>query len=210
MTEGRFSHLRYQFEFPSTEPPGWAPMVERWYQLDAFAFGLPQAYVSFADDLQEKPDVIVLASPEGSNRTDFDFAQAWLKNGVGSPSKFVHTLPNSRSAALLQVMEWSGPLLCVQNDPATLVSGFEEAMLLAKSGQKVWLMSVTRSTAQLYETHLFCFGATGDFRWQENPNEVNSTTETLTTDAQLLETLSAFKAGVLLNSGRYEIFPNSL
>lgn len=57
-----------------------------------------------------------------------------------SPSKFVHTLPNIRAVPLLQVMEWAGPLICIQNDPQTPKSGVEQALLYLETLNTVWVI----------------------------------------------------------------------
>ena len=166
------------------QPPkrlrGLPSQVERWYQLDAFAFGLPQAAVFWklderlrqlpAKDSARVPQLLILASPEGSNRTDSDFAHAFLKTGIGSPSKFVHTLPNSRSAALLQVLGWSGQLFCFQNDPSTMVTALKQAMRIAQkphmrfdsivvnqvaSRHETWIFGITRESPGQFCVHLF-------------------------------------------------------
>jgi len=195
MTGAHLTYHSFEFTFPATEPPSWASQVERWYQLDAFAFGLPQAAgywglpqlidrsashsasVSTPDmGTVSWPSHLILASPEGSNRTDADFARSFMKTGIGSPSKFVHTLPNSRSAALLQVLSWYGPLICIQNDPSSFVDALEEAFDLLVAGEEIeqnnkqsayhalnhahpqksiWVLGVTRRDDFHFTTHLF-------------------------------------------------------
>ena len=101
-------HLEFQFQFPSGEVPRWAYLVERWYQLDAEAYGLCQFFWENRQRLGPHPQLIFLASPCGSWPTDRAFAQN------PSPAKFVHTLPNVRASSLCQVMEWHGPIHTVQ------------------------------------------------------------------------------------------------
>ena len=131
---------RIQIPFPAKETPTWAPKSDRWYQLDQPGYSLPQAYSLLKEQLGPAPDMIVLASPQASNHTDRDFAAG----GASSPSKFVHTLPNIRAVSLLQAMEWSGPLLCIQNDPATVETALEEAEIeLAAKPElsRIWVVS---------------------------------------------------------------------
>jgi hypothetical protein len=171
---GTLNYFSYEFRFPVSEPPSWADKVERWYQLDAFAYGLPEAFTHWKATGVLRPELLILASPEGSNRTDFEFAQGFKKTGVGSPSKFVHTLPNSRSSALLQVMEWSGRFICIQNDPATFLSGLELAMdSLVQPGPSpspvTWVLGVSAASAGVYRCHLFQFQPVenaGMFSWR--------------------------------------------
>ena len=133
--------IQFPFEFPLKRTPAWAPLVERWPQLDAASVGLAQAYVEFQDNLGARPAWILLASPGASNDTDALF----VASGACSPSKFVHTLPNIRSAALFKIMDWSGPLLCLQNDPKTLQSALVEAAELFQTGEgPVWIAQVTK------------------------------------------------------------------
>lgn len=132
--------LSAKIPFPAKETPTWAAMSDRWYQLDQPGYSLPQAFTLLKEDLGALPDLILLASPQASNPTDRDFA----RSGANSPSKFVHTLPNIRAVSLLQAMEWSGPLLCVQNDPSTLESAVEEAELELETKpelKRIWVIS---------------------------------------------------------------------
>lgn len=141
----------FQFTFPSVETPSWAAKVDRWYQLDAYAFGITQAYAVLRSELKTRPDFIFLASPGSSNETDHLFTST----GAASPSKFVHTLPNSRSASLLQVMEWTGPLLCLQSDPNTKEAAIEEARQFVKGGiQNVWVAGVEKTGPQKYRSFI--------------------------------------------------------
>jgi len=112
--------------------------MERWSQLDEAAQNLCAAYWEKRSALGAPPDWIILASPGASNHTDRQFVTA----AVPSPAKFVHTLPNVRGAALLQLMQWSGPVLCIQKDPETLETALSEAQALAKSeSARVWVAS---------------------------------------------------------------------
>src|SRR4051794_13717675 len=150
------AYQSYNFWFPAQMEPLWSHQVERWYQLDAYSYGLAQAYFSWKGQLEDRPDFIILASPEASNRTDFLFA----KTGGTSPSKFVHTLPNVRSSSLCQIIGWNGPLLCLQNDPYTLATGLREAAdLLVSPFKRIWVLGVTRSVqASSTETYFTVHG----------------------------------------------------
>lgn len=133
-------HRKLEYVFPIKEPPEWANQIDRWYQLDAFAYGLPEAYFSLKRLNETPPDLILLASAASSNETDFHFAQS----GANSPSKFVHTLPNIRGSTLCQLMHWKGPLLCIQHDPTTQITALSEAIdLISASRKKIWIWSVT-------------------------------------------------------------------
>ncbi len=126
--------------FPATETPVWAPMVERWYQLDAPAYSFAQTYTQLKSKLGVAPDLVIVASPRASNATD----RAFATSGASSPSKFVHTLPNIRAVSLLQVMNWHGPLLCLQDDPFTIRSGIDQALAHFESDAKqrsAWVIS---------------------------------------------------------------------
>lgn len=146
------AHYSWEYKFPITMEPEWAGRVERWYQLDAPAYGLTEAYWRHRENLSIKPEWIFLASAGASNPTDAQFAQS----PQASPAKFVHTLPNIRSAALLQVMNWSGPVLCVQAGARTLVSALAEA--LAVAGDKpVWVLGLTYQES-VWTSHIFVLG----------------------------------------------------
>lgn len=152
----------YDYDFPispTAEAPAWSSRVDRWYQLDAYAYGLAQSASHFnslnltpTGEPAKLPDLVLLASPEASNRTDYAFAQS----GGNSPAKFVHTLPNVRSSAWCQVTGWSGPLLCLQRDPFTLVGALSEAAtLLGGDYQEIWVLSVTLMKEGKYRAHQF-------------------------------------------------------
>jgi hypothetical protein len=83
---------------------------------------------------------MIVSSPRASNATD----RAFTSSGASSPSKFVHTLPNIRAVSLLQVMEWRGPLLCVQDDPQTIRHAIDLALAYFESDaelRSVWVLS---------------------------------------------------------------------
>jgi hypothetical protein len=131
--------FRQAFEYPAKAEPKWASTVERWYQLDAAAFGLVEVFSQLKSELERPPTFLILASPGSSSETDFQFVQS----GAASPSKFVHTLPSVRAAPLLQVMKWQGPVLCVQNDPVTWLSGIADGLsYLTDSNALVWVLTV--------------------------------------------------------------------
>jgi hypothetical protein len=126
----------HDFQFPVSEEPIWRNRVDRWYQLDAAAFGLCEVYSRSEAEPKsgDRPDLMILASPGSSNLADWNYARV----SPASPSKFVHTLPNVRASGLLQLMGWSGPVLCLQNDPHTIARAIREArFLLVESRQRI-------------------------------------------------------------------------
>lgn len=135
------------FVFPAREPPAWAAKVERWVQLDSFAFLLPEAFTRWEKSLGSRPSLMLLTGFGASNITDSAFA----RSGAQSPTKFVHTLPNIRSSSLLAVMGWSGPVLSLHRDPCSLAAGFREA--LRHPQEEVWLWHVTHNTVDLFAFH---------------------------------------------------------
>jgi len=98
-------HFSFEFTFPQTEPPRWKDIVPRWYQLDEYAYGLAEGAFRWREATEKTPDLIILASPLGSNETDRSF----VDTGSESPAKFAHTLPNIRCSPFCQVMECLGP-----------------------------------------------------------------------------------------------------
>ena len=131
--------LAHAFQFPAATEPAWSGQVERWYQLDASAYGVADATHTWQRQLRDRPDLVILASPDGSNHTDWLFAHT---EGT-SPSLFVHTLPSTRGSAFCQVMNWNGPVLCIQNGPITRLTALREAVaLLDQEIATVWIVSV--------------------------------------------------------------------
>ncbi len=123
----------------------WQERVERWYQLDDAAKILCETYWQKREELGANPDWLILASPGASNQTDHKFVSA----PTPSPATFVHTLPNIRGAPLLQLMQWTGPVLCIQKDPNTLTSALAEAMALARSEEaRVWVAGCAYENGQ--------------------------------------------------------------
>jgi hypothetical protein len=161
---------RHSYLFPATEEPSWKHLVDRWYQLDAFAYGLADA-ASRWQEKTRRPGLLILASPGASNESDFRFAST----GASSPSKFVHTLPNVRASSLCQVMNWTGPLLCLQNDPHTCQTALKEAVLFSSDHcPLIWVAGVRRLSEGIYESYLFeCSYSTSEeapslkFPWEE-------------------------------------------
>lgn len=159
----RLNYFSFEFTYPISKEPEWAAKVERWYQLDAPAYGLTELYWRNRTSLPDSPEWIFLASPGASNPTDAQFA----KSAAPSPAKFVHTLPNIRSAPLLQVMNWSGPVLCLQNGANTLLSSLAEAYEVM--GKKpVWVVGVTLE-GSVWTAHIFVLGADGHLKIGKTP-----------------------------------------
>ena len=150
----------HEFVHPAPSEPAWSSKVARWSQLDFAAYGLVEAYERLKTGLS-KPSFIFLASPGASNETDRKFALG----GGTSPSLFVHTLPNIRCSPMLQVMEWSGPVLCVQNDPHTFVSGVREAFELVSSENPViWVAAIEYRAFGAHASFILELnGKSGDF-----------------------------------------------
>lgn len=156
----RLNFWRHAFQFPAAAAPVWLGAVERWYQLDAYAYGMADATHAWRSQLLDRPDLVILASPGGSNHTDWLFA----RTGGTSPSLFVHTLPNTRGSSFCQVMNWNGPVLCMQNDPVTCLTALREATgLLSQEMSTVWIVAVQRDPARdtHYSAYLLSVSAAG-------------------------------------------------
>jgi hypothetical protein len=130
------SYQALEFSFPVPIEPLWSKQVERWYQMDAPSYGLCQLWTEFPTT--ERPEALVLASPGGCNSADRQF----VVQQATSPAKFVYTLPNIRASALLQLMNWQGPMLCVQDGTQTVVSALREACLLNAQYSSLWICGV--------------------------------------------------------------------
>ena len=130
---------RFPIAFPAVTKPPWSGEVDRWYQLDAAAYGLAQACFQWRQMGVEQPSFMVLASRGASNEAD----RAFVESGADSPAKFVHTLPSVRSSTVCQVMDWHGPMLCLQKDPSTLCVALVEAVkIVCEEVPVVWVLSI--------------------------------------------------------------------
>jgi len=138
---------RHAFTFPSTEAPPWSAVVDRWYQLDPFAYGLADGAHRWRSQVTP-PEMVFLASERASNETDSRFVQG----GASSPAKFVHTLPNIRVSSLCLVMEWRGPVLCLQKDPQTVAFALSEA---ATFPGRSWVTGARHLAGDTYQAYLF-------------------------------------------------------
>ncbi len=136
--------LRYQeLDCKRKKDPLWQDRVERWYQLDTAAYSLCEAGYQLQTKQWTRPDLIILSSGSGSNATDLEFA----RGGANSPSKFVHTLPNVRGSVLCQLLDWHGPVICLQDGNKTLISGLNEAISFLPNGEPsgrscVWIFTI--------------------------------------------------------------------
>jgi hypothetical protein len=177
------AYLNYRrFTLDEQREPQWKDKVSRWSQLDGPAFALAEFYWVNKSNLS-KPSMLLLASPGASNNTDRRFV---LAESV-SPSLFVHTLPNIRCSPLFQVMEWSGSVICIQNDPHTILAGLREALgFVSESRPVVWVVGVT-SEKQKHTVHCFEVSATkkGTYRIDSD----SSIRPTKLSDADLLRWL---------------------
>lgn len=166
-----------EFTYPAAQEPSWRQKVERWYQMDAASYGFCELAVRAPS--QRAPDCMFLTSPAGCKEMDLQF----VKTGALNPSKFVYTLPSIRSSALLQVLEWHGPLLCLQNGDSSLAAGLCEAALLANSGKSSWLLGYLQTSSNL--AFRLVIGAEGPFALERADNS----DETPIKDSALLEWL---------------------
>lgn len=128
-------HLtRLPFEFPFRKDPDWSAKVDRWYQLDAAAFGITE----LVWNLKAKPDLIFLASQDASNTSDTLFVESDSTSAV----RFAHTLPNVRCSPFLQAKSWNLPVFCLQFGTATLENALRTAEILLGIYKKIWILSV--------------------------------------------------------------------
>jgi hypothetical protein len=162
--------FRHRSKWPAPQPE-WADKVERWYQLDPAAFVMADAYWTFRAQLKEPPHWLLLASPGASNFTDAQFATATSP----SPAKFVHTLPNIRGCSLLQLMKWTGLVLCLQKDPGTILFALSEAFRLAETEEKaIWIAS-SHQVGEDWAAEIYTVGQEGYLEVRSNPEALPST-----------------------------------
>jgi hypothetical protein len=159
-----------EIQFPLVEEPQWKNIIPRWNQLDPYASAMAQGAWAWKEKLS--PSFIILASPKASNETDLDF----YSSGATSPAKFAYTLPNIRASSFCQILPWTGPMLCVQRDPETVVQGLTEgAWLLGKDFSKVLILTVVKSV-NCYKVYGFELGSDDDdfiLDWSESGAQKN-------------------------------------
>ncbi|MBM3191681.1 MAG: hypothetical protein FJZ63_03365 [Chlamydiae bacterium] len=152
---------QYQFDFsyPSNSIPEWSTRVDRWYQLDAFSYGLTEGYWRWKNTSTNlvSPDFIILISRTASNASDL----AFVESNCTSAHRFAHTLPNVRLAPLLEVMHWKGPTLCLQMSTDYLERALREAYDLPDKYHRKWVITVEPKAWEINgnSVHLFsaCF-----------------------------------------------------
>lgn len=165
-----YSCFIQKLEFPQKEIPPWSANVERWYQLDAYAFGLCEAFTQFSvKDFTH----MVLSSPDVSNETDYHFAHA----ASPSPQKFVHTLPNVRASVALQALGKKAQLMCLQNAPLSLSSGLEEFDHQCLEGKSSLFASIfplsydySLQSPKSYGVFILTRDKNGDWAWTKESN----------------------------------------
>ena len=179
---------RFPISFPAVTKPVWSGKVDRWYQLDAAAYGLAQACFQWCQMGSEQPSFMVLASRGASNEAD----RAFVESGADSPAKSVHTLPSVRSSTVCQVMDWHGPMLCLQENPSTLCVALVEAVkIVCEDVPVVWVLSTWRegsffSVMRLIVSHLPSPGAGIQVLEEGREAEISSEARMVPADRPLL------------------------
>lgn len=162
--------LTFAVKTPTISEPSWCNEVPRWRQLDDVTFAVVEAAAQFR--LQHKnewdtyrPHSLWLADQGGSNAADAFF----VEGGSRSPSRFVGTLPSIRSSSLTLLMDWHGPVLCLQNGSRSTASGLAEAYWSHSAGddQPSWLVYTRKKNhekfTEFYVTFVICGLSHGDF-----------------------------------------------
>lgn len=125
--------LTFSSQQPIETVPAWADKVPRWTQLDPASAAIADAWHEWQAkgllNASRPPVAFVLASAQGSNRSDFGFA----RGGAFSPSRFVSTLPSVNLSALFQTTGWVGPMYCVQDGARSFETARAEAALLCET-----------------------------------------------------------------------------
>lgn len=132
------NHLTTQVMLGTTGEPAWSQRVDRWHQLDEISFCFCEALHRW-DLLKDypQPDIIFVASPGASNLADQDFAAS----DGGSPAKFVFTLPNICASVILQILQKTAKVYCIQQGENTYERALQEARAFAQAGKNVWVMT---------------------------------------------------------------------
>ena len=157
---------------PAQSEPAWASVVARWHQLDESTYAVVEAAYRYSKAFpteweRVRPNSIWLAAPGGSNTADYDF----VIHGSRSPSRFVGTLPSIRSSSLALLMNWRGPVMCLQQGEKTMLKGFEEVYwhLLGSRSDPAWLITSTRAVQDQKISHkvsFFCFGSDAESNFE--------------------------------------------
>jgi hypothetical protein len=168
----------FNVSVPAQSEPAWAPLVARWHQLDEATYAVVEAAFRYGNEFPEewdrvRPHSIWIAAAGGSNPADYDF----VLHGSRSPSRFVGTLPSIRSSSLSLLMNWRGPVMCLQQGKETMLRGFEEIYwhLLASQSEPSWLITTTKTLEgqqTIYKVSFFCFGSDADseFLFSKDPS----------------------------------------
>ncbi len=162
--------LDFEFATPMAEPQ-WSDKLPRWYQLDGAAFALTELLVQNPMDF----DYLIVASPQASNLTDWEFAQS----GASRAQKFVHTLPNIRASMALQALGKISPFTCLQKGEETLSAALTEFNEIKQETQRPALVCVelysqpqTAHQPQIYRATLIHCDPQGD--WELSPSTTPS------------------------------------
>ena len=135
----RFDIHQFDIEIDKQrQEPLWSPQLEQWYQLDDYAFALCELFYK----VKPQFEYLLLASPQASNATDFDFAV----NGACRAQKFVHTLPNIRASMAISLLDQHVSFCCIDGGSETLWQAFEEFEQKWKEKKNLALASCFRFT----------------------------------------------------------------
>jgi 3-oxoacyl-(acyl-carrier-protein) synthase len=142
--------MTFTISYQNKAPPPWAKSVPRWSQLDPMSYGFCDAAARLLNVLplnKATPTLMILANASASFSADSEF----VKSGAYSPSKFVYTLPSAPLSALLQILNWRGPVLCFQNSNDTWNTALTEARHMvercrnAKIKKTIWIWHAQQS-----------------------------------------------------------------
>jgi len=138
--------------------PKWAQKIKRWNQLDGAAFTLAEVSHPLKKEILGT-ELVVLSSSLSSIQTDHEFYRS------PSAAKFVHTLPNVRATALLQVCELEVPVLSMENGQHSLFNALEEAISLVYDGsfKKVLIASIELIEKDSYRWDIFTININGPY-----------------------------------------------
>ncbi|MEK2688055.1 hypothetical protein [Bdellovibrio sp. GT3] len=130
--------MKIQIEIQNRPEPVWKDKIPEWEKLSETSYAFCEAIHQW-EYLKERPrpDVIFLAIPKGCNLADFEFVADDAKNA----HKFIFTFPNMNASIIMQMLGFSGRVLCFSNGEKTAEFAINECKEMEKAEKTAWLFT---------------------------------------------------------------------